>query len=345
MLELTPENVLDYLYESGRLQRSCTADVEWLAWGVSNVVLRIHPAEGDDFVVKQSRTQLRTEAAWFSRLDRIWREAELMQTLSHLLPAGGVPQVLFEDRDNYLFAMQAVDANHTVWKAELLDGKTELKIAATAGEYLASIHCGTYADAALEEKFGDREVFDQLRVDPFYRRVAQAHADLAPPIKNMIDEMFATAVCVVLADFSPKNMLITGGRLTLVDFETGHFGDPAFDLGFFLSHVLLKTVLFRTRADDFLNLARTFWNAYTGGMKQTTGENDFSIHELERRTVPHLAGCMLSRIDGKSLVDYLPLPEQQELVRTFCRHLFLESPSTLDDVFNGLQGELASANW
>ena len=45
------------------------------------------------------------------------------------------------------------------------------------------------------------------------------------------------------ADFSPKNVLITDERIVLVDFETGHLGDPAFDLGFFLSHLLLKTVL------------------------------------------------------------------------------------------------------
>jgi 5-methylthioribose kinase len=44
----------------------------------------------------------------------------------------------------------------------------------------------------------------------------------------------------VHGDFSPKNLLIYGNSLMLIDFEVGHYGDPAFDLGFFLSHLTLK---------------------------------------------------------------------------------------------------------
>jgi hypothetical protein len=46
-----------------------------LEWGVSNVVLRVTPDTGADFIVKQSRPQLRTPIPWFSRIDRIYREA------------------------------------------------------------------------------------------------------------------------------------------------------------------------------------------------------------------------------------------------------------------------------
>jgi len=44
--------------------------------------------------------------------------------------------------------------------------------------------------------------------------------------------MSAHRICLVLADFSPKNILITDQGIHLVDFETAHYGDPAFDLGF-----------------------------------------------------------------------------------------------------------------
>jgi 5-methylthioribose kinase len=49
----------------------------------------------------------------------------------------------------------------------------------------------------------------------------------------------------VHADFSPKNILVHRQGLTVVDFETAHAGDPAFDIGFFLSHLSLKA--FRSR--------------------------------------------------------------------------------------------------
>ena len=70
MLEIEPHNAVEYLHERGWLDRQVRAQAELLAWGVSNAVLRITPAAGEPFVLKQSRGQLRTKAAWFSRLDR-----------------------------------------------------------------------------------------------------------------------------------------------------------------------------------------------------------------------------------------------------------------------------------
>jgi len=334
MLEIGPDTLVDYLHATGHLADGVAADVEALAWGVSNVVLRVRPDVGDDFVVKQSRAQLRTEADWFSRLDRIYREADVMRTLHGVLPDGAIPQILFEDRENYLFAMEAVAADHAVWKGELLVGRVESSIARTAGDFLGAIHRQTWDAADLRGRFGDHEVFIELRVDPFYRNLAKVHADVAAPIERMIDEMFATPVCLVHADFSPKNILITEGRVALVDFETGHFGDPAFDLGFFLSHLLLKTVLFAQRRDEFLGLAREFLSHYFAEV------GDLGTADLQRRTIGHLAGCMWSRIDATSQIDYLPHDKQQELVRRYCRALFLDPPRTLEDTLEQLDNAL-----
>ena len=62
MLELGPDNVVEYLHASGHLEPGVAAMAHTLAWGVSNVVLRIQPSQGEDFVLKQSRGKLRTEA-------------------------------------------------------------------------------------------------------------------------------------------------------------------------------------------------------------------------------------------------------------------------------------------
>lgn len=343
MIELGPENVVDYLRSTGRLSPQENADARLLAWGVSNVVLRVCVAGGDEFVIKQSRKQLRTEVPWFSRLDRIWREMDVMQTLQPLLPAGVVPRVLFDDRENYLFAMQAIDANHTVWKAQLLAGIVEPSIAATLGEYLGTIHAGTANNSELQQRWGDTEVFVQLRVDPFYRHIANVHSELRPDLDSLIDEMFQTPACVVHADFSPKNILVTNRGLALVDFETAHYGDPAFDLGFFLSHLMLKTVLHAGRCCEFLELMRRFWQHYTARLGDLTASGPFSATELERRTIGHLAACMLSRIDGTSTIDYLPAETARNLVREFCRHLLRDKPRNLDTVFQELDSELKAS--
>src|SRR5262249_55535814 len=161
--------------------------------------------------------------------------------LEPLLPSGVIPRILFEDRENYLFAMEAAPADHSVWKQLLLEGETDAGVARRLGEHLSTIHRRTALRPDLEERFRDTTAFVELRVDPFYRRVAEAAPAVAPAIERLIDEMFATRVSLVHADFSPKNVLIAGERIVLVDFETGHYGDPAFDLGFFLSHLLLKS--------------------------------------------------------------------------------------------------------
>src|SRR5689334_13454870 len=103
MLDITPDNALDYLHWRGWIEPG-PAEVEVLSGGVSNQVLRVtHGCHR--FVVKQSRPQLRTRDAWFSDLERVYRELEVMQALFPLLPADTVPRVLFVDRDNFAYAM------------------------------------------------------------------------------------------------------------------------------------------------------------------------------------------------------------------------------------------------
>jgi 5-methylthioribose kinase len=325
MFEVVPENAVGYLRSQGFLTRETSAHAEMLAWGVSNVVLRITPDRGEPFVIKQSREKLRTKADWFSRLDRIFREIDVMRLVQPLLPSGVVPRVLFEDRDNFVFGMEAAPADHLVWKQMLLDGEPRPSIAARLGTLLSTIHRETTFRKGMADRFGDRTVFIELRVDPFYRKLAIAAPDVSGPIQRLIDEMMRNVICLTHADFSPKNVLIAGDRIILVDFETGHLGDPAFDLGFFLSHLLLKTVLYAARFDEYVGLTESFWATYEAGVRGLPAEAKFEPAEIHSRTVGHLAGCMWSRVDATSRVEYLGAP-QQEAVRRFSRSLLLDPP-------------------
>src|SRR5947209_1177792 len=169
MFELTPDNALDYLRARGWVGPG-PARVESLGWGVSNAVLRAETPERT-FVLKQSRPQLRTRDAWFSDLNRVYREQEVMQALHPLLPEPTVPEVLFADRPNYVFAMTHAPAGSRVWKEELLAGRADPAVAERAGFILGRMHEATAREPRLVEPFRDHTVFVQLRVDPFYRRV------------------------------------------------------------------------------------------------------------------------------------------------------------------------------
>ena len=339
MHELDAHNTWNYLCHRHGFSGP-PAHVEWLSGGVSNCVLRIEPVAGAPFVIKQSRPQLRTQAAWFSRLDRIFREIGMLRLLAEILPADVVPAVLFEDRENFLFAMEAVAADHTVWKRDLLDGRVDPTVADRLGTYLGLVHARTYARPDLAAAWDDWEVFDQLRIDPFYRRLAAVHPESAPQLSQLETSMRENAVCLVLADYSPKNILISGSRITVVDFETGHYGDPAFDLGFFLSHLLLKTVLHADRFAEYAGLTTRFWSTYLAELPAQAPGQPLSPENLLSRTLPHLAGCMGARIDATSPVDYLPDAPRRQLVREFCRDLFNNRPGTWAGVLSNLQTQL-----
>ena len=261
MVEITPETAVDHLRRLGRIPPERSARAEGLGWGVSNVVVRVE-VEGElPFVVKQSRERLRTKAYWASRIERIWSERDALELLGTVLGEGAVPRVLFSVPEDYLFAMTAAPTESVVWKEQLLEGTVEPDVARRAGVILGRMHTQLRDHPGLSGRLADTTVFDELRVDPFYRTIARAHPEVAPAIDDLIASMaVAPDRTFVHADFSPKNILVHRRGLTVVDFETAHAGDPAFDVGFFLSHITLKAF----RAGDDGAKDTSGWSSRSG---------------------------------------------------------------------------------
>jgi len=321
MLELDVTNAVDYLRHAGVFEPGEAAAASCLAGGVSNVVLRVD-SEHRSIVLKQSRAKLRTHADWFSNLDRIFREADVMRALRPKLAGAVVPEVLFEDRANFAFAMSAAPRAHHVWKRLLLNGQADQEIAGHAGDILGTIHATTAGDAQLAHQFSDHTVFIQLRVEPFYWRLRPIHPEQSHRIDAIVREMWQCRTALVHADFSPKNVLVHAQGVTLVDYETGHWGDPAFDLGFFLSHLVLKAIKHSQQRQAFANLTRRFWDRYRDRLRPVlAGHPALALGELTRRAIGHFSLCALARIDGTSPVDYLPEQSKRAAVRHLAREL------------------------
>ena len=221
------------------------------------------------------------------------------------------------------------------------------------------MHEATARNPALIDAFRDRAVFVQLRVDPFYRRIQERRPEVAHAVAPLIDHMLSAREALCHGDYSPKNILITdnsasGGRkppgassvpsryatpgglrpplakdtesgFTLVDYETAHQGDPTMDLGFFLSHLMLKAARRPADCRALFDLTRAFWRGYGA---ETTFAPRF---ELERRGVAHCGLCLLARIDGTSPVEYLPEESRREAVRRLGRGLLLERPASWEE--------------
>jgi 5-methylthioribose kinase len=280
-------------------------------------------------VLKQSRPQLRTREAWFSDIDRIWRERDVMVALRPLLPAGAVPEVLASDPDNYAFLMSHAPEPFCNWRVTLLAGEVDLALGERAGALLGGIHGETLARPTEFERFAEATVFAQLRIDPFYRRVRERRPEVAAVVTSLIDDLTAgSKFALCHGDFSPKNLLAHAAGFTLVDYETAHWGDPSFDLGFFLSHLLLKAAHRPGQRSDFFALTRAFWKGYAaspmGRFKPSAA--------LLGQGILHLGACLLARIDGTSPAPYLTDEAKREAVRRLGRRLLLERPTDWDGV-------------
>ncbi|MFO0955928.1 MAG: aminoglycoside phosphotransferase family protein [Isosphaeraceae bacterium] len=317
MFECTEVTIAEFLRGTGRVPASADVRCRELGGGVSNAVFLVEPQGLPAFVLKQSRAQLRTELAWFSRLDRVRNEVEAIRLLDAALPPGVVPALLFEDREHHLFAMSCAPADSEPWKGRLLRGEADIGRAVEAGRILGRMHAiPADSPALLAPPLADRTVFDQLRIDPYYRQLARVHFDLRGRLDALTGGLADPAErTFVHADYSPKNMLAHAGGFTVVDFETAHAGDPAFDIGFFLSHLILKAFrAARLGQETAEALARidSFWEGYLG---QAGGRID---DDRARRGAAHAAACCLARVDGKSPVDYRAQLDE-DAVRRFAR--------------------------
>jgi aminoglycoside phosphotransferase (APT) family kinase protein len=331
-MQLSPSNAVDYLRARGFLADDELANARELVGGVSNEVILVSRPQGDDVVLKQVREQLNVAEPWYCSVERVWREIAVLRQCERLLTGQTsdatltveVPYFLFEDRGNYLYAMSAAPTNHVAWKNELLSGIARTDVAHACGTALGTLHAASWHDAELAQQFDDRQFFDDLRIDPYYRQVTRVHPELSPDMDTLIDSVWRERHCLVHGDFSPKNLLVHANGVMLIDFEVGHYGDPAFDLGFFLTHLFFKAFHHVPRHTPFLDLITGFWDSYAAAITPLISANDFDL--LRSRGIQNLAGCTLARLVGKSKIDYLNGPRRREALFDLSRFILTEHP-------------------
>ncbi len=326
-MDLSAENAAAYLRERGATKAE--PRIRELGGGVSNTVLLVE-SDGRRFVLKQALGRLRVAEEWLSDRQRVFRESAALEKLEPYLPQGSLPKVLFEDRDNFLYAMSAAPEGSASWKDLLLEGEIRAETAGRVGELLARLDSVSWRGSSgesgdWEREFGDQTIFDQLRIDPYYRATALRHPDLAPLAARLIEESAARRVCLAHGDWSPKNFLVDGPRVMAIDFEVIHFGDPTFDTAFLLNHLVLKSFYRPQWRDSYAAAGARFWQTYLSGVPR----EDW----IEAATLEHLGWLMLARVDGKSPAEYLRDAALRDRVRRFARDLIADPPGSVAEVF------------
>jgi 5-methylthioribose kinase len=115
----------------------------------------------------------------------------------------------------------------------------------------------------------------------------------------------------------------------LLDHEVVHVGDPAFDLGFSLTHLLSKGHHLKELLSAFLSAAIGYWETY----KSETGSADW-FSGVESRAVNNTIACLLARTSGRSPLEYLSDEErrkQKEAALHLIRHRSDTMPGLVEE--------------
>jgi 5-methylthioribose kinase len=294
-----------------------------LAGGVSNDVVAVS-APGLDAVVKQALGKLRVAEEWLADPARLATEGRALRLAGALLP-GSVPRVL-DLADGYLVIERAPRDWHT-WKDDLLAGSADAGIGSRLGNALGQWQRLTLSNAEVAGAFGSLTAFNQLRVDPFHRTVAQRHPDLAGVIGTTIETMEQGRACLVHGDYTPKNVLVSpaGDGLWVIDWEVAHVGDPTFDPASTLGHLLLKTVHCPAAAAGYSGVARAFLAGLDAG-------RDGLVNPDSAQLIRQVGCLLLARVDGKSPAEYLDA-DGKARTRALARRLLTAPPATITDAW------------
>lgn len=330
-----PQALIAYLRSTGRILPDETPAVNVLRGGVSNRTVFVKRATGESWVLKQALAKLRVAVEWFSSPERVAREALGIQWLTQLAPSDTIPPLVFFDPDAFLLAMQAVPQPHTNWRTMLLNGQLKTDHVRQFGQLLGTIHRhASERRAEVEPVFQDRSFFESLRVEPYYAYTASRVAASADFYAALIEETRRTQLSLVHGDYSPKNILVLYERLILLDHEVIHWGDPAFDLGFSLTHLLSKAHHMTNLRREFGSAAKLCWEEY----HETLGRVGWEEY-LEPRAVRHTLGCLLARVSGRSPHDYWT-PSESERQRQAVVKLMQDRIETIDHLVDAFLFEL-----
>jgi 5-methylthioribose kinase len=329
-----------------------------LAGGVSNIVLLVENETAlgiERVVVKQALATLRVAVQWKADPARSQAEAAALRVLHQLTP-DVIPAVLDADPDRDALAIDAAPDHWVMWKSELLRGVVQPQIAARLGSLLGGWHRATDQVAIdpvgngpstsdrqtggqgveLPDLLERTDLFEQLRLAPYFGTAADRRPALAANINAVANRVRQRRRCLVLGDFSPKNILVAStsdvssvgattkrtaadsDALWIIDLEVAHCGDPSFDVAFLLTHLVAKSVHLPALRPQLLAAARMFVDRYVSSSQATDGTRGTSTAlspglDDETHVAQLLGALLVARVAGSSPLEYLSVEQQQHV--------------------------------
>jgi len=310
-------------------------DVARLGGGVSGDVVLVSFG-GDQLVLKRPRERLAVAADWRIDSNRGANEARCLEFLASVLPTGEVPEVIFYDEVSRTLAMRAAPLPRQTWKAQLLAGDVSLLTARRVGDLLGRVHRLSSARPSVLRQFASNGLLRQGRTDPYHRAAAARDPALAHVIEREARRVEATHLTLALGDVSPKNILVYDDHVMFFDVEIAHWGDPAFDVAFCLTMLVLKSLVVQGQATMLRAGIESLWTAYRAAAPEWP--------DLEEHVLAELGCLLLARVDGKSPVEYITEDSTRRVVRRIAASILLGRIMSVIDLLELLRVDFPSAS-
>lgn len=326
------ETLRRYLAEQQIFSPDQPLYVRYFSGGVSATVAFVSD-KTRSVIVKQALSHLKVAANWECDPSRLMVEDKALRLYAKLVPSA-TPTPICYDSQQHIMIREAAPEDCPMWKTQLLDGILDFQVARRAITALSDIHNGTANDPQAAADFADASFFVNLRIDPYIGRVVEKYPDLEPFAKPVVDTLTTRHLALTHGDYSPKNILVNGREICILDLEVAYYGHPCFDLAFFANHFLLKTVKNRCYKDAYLSMLAYMLDLYFEKLTFLPKE------EMERDTVQTLAFLFLARVDGKSPAEYLTREEDKQVVRETTLEAIRQRIGTFEELIGLLKSHL-----
>lgn len=323
------EQFLELLVRTKRVARG--VPVSELSGGVSSIVLRVDDPAGP-WIAKAPRSRLAVADEWVVDRARGRNEADILKTLGGHVGPVRVPSLIFFDSESVIAGMEYIESTGATYKDLLMDGRADPRTAGQLGLAASALHDQDAVGQLAGN--GPRELFEALRLDPYYMATAARQPELAADFEALIeDTRAATPRRFVHGDFTPKNVLVGTHGPAVIDWEVIHVGDPSFDLATMTAHFILKASrpLPPGGPEPFLAAIDAFWSAYSGPADL-------------RRALRHTGAVLLARLHGKSRVEYLNDPNSRSLVHCIGREALSGALDHIEELITIVRGYLVTGS-
>ena len=197
-MNLEKKAISGYLQRKKLLTRGTPIRVMTLGDGLKNRVYYVSTPD-KALIVKQAHSRAQLKERWWLDRRRIFAEKNCIEILAQFLAPEIIPNVVLEDRTDFILVTTPPPNNAVLWENDLSNGRIDLQIAVQCGELLATVHNETAGQPEISAMFKDTKAFEQLRIEPHYNYIIQTYPDLKKAIDARSKRLLKESCCLVLA--------------------------------------------------------------------------------------------------------------------------------------------------